>query len=87
MLRKQHLPANRLARFMPPVSWRTPSSLLQPHKGGRRWRVKAAAPAAAKTTEVTRLTSPLPTPHRVAKPPPMFVQDKGSVDRAAQKVR
>ncbi|GBP38286.1 Nucleic-acid-binding protein from transposon X-element [Eumeta japonica] len=79
MLGKQHLPANRLARFTPPVSWRTPS---QPAAASQEavgdGGVKAAAPAAAKNSrgdEADVTAPPTPAP-RGPKPPPMFVQDK-----------
>ncbi|GBP33994.1 hypothetical protein EVAR_24908_1 [Eumeta japonica] len=55
--------------YASPISWRTPSQPAAAPQGAvDDGGVKAAAPAGEKTTEVTRLTSPLPpTPHRVAR--------------------
>ncbi|GBP82988.1 hypothetical protein EVAR_39677_1 [Eumeta japonica] len=52
-------------------------SLLQPHKGGRRWRSQSGSSRGRENNrgDEADVTAP-PPPHRVAKPPPMFVQDK-----------
>ncbi|GBP02286.1 hypothetical protein EVAR_85392_1 [Eumeta japonica] len=58
-------------------------SLLQPTRGGRRWRVKRQLPR-RKTTEVTRLTS-APPPAPRGETTTYVRSGQGSVDRAAQK--
>ncbi|GBP78881.1 hypothetical protein EVAR_61530_1 [Eumeta japonica] len=86
MLRKQHLPANRLARFMPPLlagglfpACCSPTRAVDDG-------VKAAAPAAAKNNQGDEADVTAPTPCNLRPETTTHVRSgQGSVDRAAQK--